>query len=562
MEWASTTLAFYGLGAAALATSLVTLRRRLELSKAKHRTLTGHARMARRVAALVPFYDYSERRFFCSDDAPEEVVARRRAGFKRLSALYDTRFAETIRRTAEVSDGISDLQFTDAYRVPFQYGRVVRQHLKSAAFVQSSAGVMVTDLDGNQFYDLTGSYGVNVLGYDFYKQAIARAVERVGELGPVLGPYHPVIADNVQRLKALSGGDEVSFHMSGTEAVMQAVRLARYHTRRSHLVRFCGAYHGWWGDVQPGIGNPLPAHETYTLKDMSEDALRVLRTRRDIACVLVNPLQALHPNAAAPTDSSLVDGARSAHFDKDAYADWLTRLRAVCTEQNIVLIFDEVFVGFRLAMGGAQEYFGVRADLVTYGKTLGGGLPIGVVCGRKHLMKRFRDDRPADICFARGTFNSHPYVMAAMNEFLRYLETPRARELYRELDRIWNERAQRLNQRLREEALPVEVANMSSIWTVSYLRPSRYNWMLQYYLRAEGLALSWIGTARLIFSLNYTEADFQAVADRFVAAARAMQQDGWWWHAPAATNTSIKRRILKEMIAHRLYPKRDRAQPR
>ena len=562
MEWASTTLAFYGLGAAALATSLVTLRRRLEFSKAKHRTLTGHARMARRVAALVPFYDYSERRFFCSDDAPEEVVARRRAGFKRLSALYDTRFAETIRRTAEVSDGISDLQFTDAYRVPFQYGRVVRQHLKSAAFVQSSAGVMVTDLDGNQFYDLTGSYGVNVLGYDFYKQAIARAVERVGELGPVLGPYHPVIADNVQRLKALSGGDEVSFHMSGTEAVMQAVRLARYHTRRSHLVRFCGAYHGWWGDVQPGIGNPLPAHETYTLKDMSEDALRVLRTRRDIACVLVNPLQALHPNAAAPTDSSLVDGARSAHFDKDAYADWLTRLRAVCTEQNIVLIFDEVFVGFRLAMGGAQEYFGVRADLVTYGKTLGGGLPIGVVCGRKHLMKRFRDDRPADICFARGTFNSHPYVMAAMNEFLRYLETPRARELYRELDRIWNERAQRLNQRLREEALPVEVANMSSIWTVSYLRPSRYNWMLQYYLRAEGLALSWTGTARLIFSLNYAEADFQAVADRFVAAARAMQQDGWWWHAPAATNTSIKRRILKEMIAHRLYPKRDRAQPR
>ena len=97
----------------------------------------------------------------------------------------------------------------------------------------------------------------------------------------MLGPYHPVVADNVQRLKQLSGLDELSFHMSGTEAVMQAVRLARYHTRRSHLVRFCGAYHGWWGDVQPGIGNPRPAHETYTLKDMSEDSLRVLRTRRE-----------------------------------------------------------------------------------------------------------------------------------------------------------------------------------------------------------------------------------------------------------------------------------------
>ena len=137
-----------------------------------------------------------------------------------------------------------------------------------------------------------------------------------------------------------------------------------------------------------------------------------------------------------------------------------------------------------------------------------------------------------------------------------------ARELYRDLDRIWNERAQRLNQRLHEDALGVAVANLSSIWTVSYLRPSRYNWMLQYYLRAEGLALSWIGTGRLIFSLNYTEADFQAVAERFVAAARAMQQDGWWWHAPAATNTSIKRRILKEMIAHRLSAKRDWAQRR
>ena len=115
----------------------------------------------------------------------------------------------------------------------------------------------------------------------------------------------------------------------------------------------------------------------------------------------------------------------------------------VCTERNIVLIFDEVFVGFRLAKGGAQDYFGVRADLVTYGKTLGGGLPIGVVCGRHELMKRFRDDRPADICFARGTFNSHPYVMAAMNEFLRYLKTPEADATYRDLDATWNGRAQR-----------------------------------------------------------------------------------------------------------------------
>src|SRR5439155_199774 len=165
----------------------------------------------------------------------------------------------------------------------------------------------------------------------FFKDCIAKAAARADALGPVLGSYHPVIVDNVVRLCAISGLDEVSFHMSGTEAVMQAVRLARYHTRRSHLVRFAGAYHGWWGDVQPGVGNPISAHETYTLADMSERTLQVLKTRRDIACVLVNPLQALHPNANAPGDSSLVDSSRTASYDRAAYTAWLKSLREICT---------------------------------------------------------------------------------------------------------------------------------------------------------------------------------------------------------------------------------------
>jgi glutamate-1-semialdehyde 2,1-aminomutase len=551
MDSRFTTLALYALGAGAVTTSLVKLKSRLALSKAKHRSLSGHSRMARRIAALVPFYEYAARRFFRADNPPEGIAAAREAAFARLSELYRERFAETARRTDEIKGSISDLQFTDAYRVPFQFSRHVREHLKAGTFVQSSSGVTVTDLDGNRFYDLTGSYGVNVFGYDFYKECIDRGAYRVRDLGPVLGPYHPVIAGNVERLRRISGLDEVSFHMSGTEAVMQAVRLARYHTRRSHLVRFCGAYHGWWGDVQPGVGNPVPARETYTLNDMSEDALRVLSTRRDIACVLVNPLQALHPNANAPGDSSLVDSSRDGHFDRSAYAEWLQRLREVCTKRGIVLIFDEVFVGFRIAMGGAQEYFGVRADMVTYGKTLGGGLPVGVLCGRKDLMRRFRDDRPVDICFARGTFNSHPYVMGAMREFLERLDTPEVGRLYDGLDELWNARTAQLNERLRGEGLPVQVANLSSIWTVFYTQPSRYNWMLQFYLRAEGLALSWVGTGRLIFSLNYTQADFDAVVERFVAAARRMQQDRWWWADPAATNKSIRRSLLREMLAHR-----------
>ena len=541
----------YIAGAAALAGALPRMKSRLELSKAKHPSLRGHSRIGRFVATLVPFYEYGEAQVFRSDGAPDEVADQRHAGFMRLAALYRDRFAKSVAMTDDAKDSISDLQFTAAYRVPFQYSRYVRQHLRAGSFVAASSGVRVTDLDGNSLYDLTGSYGVNVFGYDFYKECIDRGAARVHELGPVLGAYHPVVADNARRLREISGLDEVSFHMSGTEAVMQAVRLARYHTRRTHLVRFCGAYHGWWGEVQPGVGNPTRQRETYTLKEMDEDTLRVLRKRKDIACVLVNPLQALHPNANAPTDSTLLDSGRSAGYDRQRYTEWLEELRKVCTERGIVLIFDEVFVGFRLAPGGAQEYFGVKADMVTYGKTLGGGLPIGALCGRQDLMRRFRDERPADICFARGTFNSHPYVMAAMQEFLQRIETPEIRGLYRDLDRTWNDRAERLNQRLLEEGLPVQVTNLSTIWTVSYTQPSRYNWMLQYYLRAEGLALSWVGTGRFIFSLNYTEADFEAVADRVVTAARNMQRDGFWWSSPALTNKSIKRRVLREMIAHR-----------
>jgi len=548
-----TSIPILSLAAGAVAATAVVAPRvkaRIELSRAKHRSLAGHSKMSRRVARLVPFYEFDINDFFKSDGAPGEIASKRQDGFFRLAALFQERFAKSKKATAEAAGQISDLQFTQAYRVPFQYSRLVRENLGAGSFLQASSGVTVTDLDGNVLYDLTGSYGVNIFGNDFYKECIEIGDKRAQALGPVLGAYHPVVADNVRRLCEISGLDEVSFHMSGTEAVMQAVRLARYHTKRSHLVRFAGAYHGWWGEVQPGVGNPIAPHETYTLAEMNEKTLHVLRTRRDIACVLVNPLQALHPNANAPGDSALVDSSRSAKFDRAAYTEWLTKLREVCTERGIVLLFDEVFVGFRLAPGGAQEYFGVKADMVTYGKSLGGGLPIGVVCGKRDLMRRFRDDRPADVCFARGTFNSHPYVMSSMDEFLSRLASPNFRPVYNGIDATWDGRRAQLNEMMEKADLPVRFANLSSIWTVTYTEASRYNWMLQYYLRAEGLALSWVGTGRLIFSLNYTDADFTEVATRFVTAATKMKQDGWWWRDAALTNKAIKRQILKEMLAH------------
>ncbi len=526
------------------------LHRRLLLSRAKHPSLRGHSRMAKRIARWVPSWSFDPTRLFAADGADAVLAARRRAGFEALEQRFRERNPTSTAMLERLTDGVSDLQFVGRYRVPFPFSDQVRGRLKSGIAVRSSEGVTITDLDGNRYIDLTGAYGVNVFGTDFYKDCIQQACTQMHAVGPVLGPYVPAVASNVERLKQISGLDEVSFHMSGTEAVMQAVRLARYHTGRSHIVRFCGAYHGWWDDVQPGIGNPAPPGKVYTLAEMSETTLKLLRSRRNIACVLVNPLQALHPNGNAPADGALLNGIRTARFDRAAYTEWLQRLRQICTEAGIVLILDEIFVGFRIAAGGAQEYFGIHADLVTYGKTLGGGLPVGVLCGRADLMKRYREDRPLDICFARGTFNSHPYVMGAMQAFLERWESDALQQLYEGLDEHWNARAERFNQALAEAALPIRVEHFSSIFTVLYSQPSRYAWMLQFYLNAEGLLLPWVGTGRLIFTIDFPDAEFEQVIQRFVRAGKAMQGDGWW--NPATMDAGkLRRQLLREVMTAR-----------
>ncbi len=530
---------------------------RVSLSLAKHPSLSGHARWSRRIARQIRYFEYAGKRFFTTDGAPEELASQRQQGMERLRQRIADTSPLSLRYMRSLEGGISDARLTSAYRVPFPYRRQLPREFNYGSVVTQTGGSEVHDLDGVRRYDLSGSYGANVFGYDFYKACLQTGFAEAQALGPVLGAYHPAVYDNVEALKSISGLDEVSFHMSGTEAVMQAVRLARYHTGRSHLVRLCGAYHGWWDGVQPGVGNGRRNDDVYTLADLSPHTLRVLEQRRDIACVLINPLQALHPNRDGPVDSSLIASDRSAAFDREGYARWLGQIRAVCTRRGIVLIFDEVLTGFRLAYGGAQEYFSVTADMVTYGKTLGGGLPIGVLCGRAELMKRFRDEAPADICLARGTFSAHPYVMTSMREFLRRVRQPQYRECYQGAEVLWNGRVQELNRQLAAEELPVRIANLQTILTVIYLRPSRYNWMLQFYLRAEGLELSWIGTGRMIMSLVCPDADFAEIAQRIVRAARQMHSDGWWWSAPHLTNRWIRRQMLKDLLVARLGGRTD-----
>lgn len=532
---------------------LFRLKRRIELSRAKAPNLTGHVRWSRRMAKWIPGYSYDESRWFSVDGAPTVIRQRRQQALQNLGARMQAKTEKTLALTHQAEPLISDLQFTRRYRVPYQFQELFLKHVPITAFWERSEGNQLFDADGNAYWDATGSYGLNVFGTAFYQSCVDVGIAETKALGPVLGSYHPCVLENVERLCELSQMDEVSFHMSGTEAVMQAVRLARYHTKRHKVVRFSGAYHGWWDDMQPGPGNPSePAANTLTLREGHANTLHVLRTRTDIACVLINPLQAMHANSAAPSDSTLVLADRKAQYDRDAHTQWLQALRRVCTERGIALIFDEVFMGFRLGKRGAQGYFGVVADMVTYGKTLGGGLPVGVICGKKAWMQRYSERRPADICFARGTFNAHPYVMGAMREFLRRLDSPSIEGLYANASRVWSVRLANANATLRAANLPVYFVAMETVWTLVYSVPSRYNWMLQFYLREQGVALSWVGTGRFIFNLSYADEEFDKFMQAVVRACERMREDGWWWTAHDANPKRIKFALMRELIWHRV----------
>ncbi|HEY2526122.1 MAG TPA: aminotransferase class III-fold pyridoxal phosphate-dependent enzyme [Candidatus Binataceae bacterium] len=508
---------------------------------------------SRILSKWVRTYFYTEDEFLRADGAPTRWTEVRRAGLERLANVLRQGASRSIAWSATLREGFSDLRFTDANRVPFPFMGVMREKFALASVVTESRGPHLRNLDDQVTLDISGSYGLNVAGFDQYKLWIERGWERVRDLGPVLGPLHPIVAENITLLKSISKLDEVSFHMSGTEAVMAAVRLARFNTRKSLIVCFAGAYHGWWDGVQPGLGNERSIGDCLTLKDMNPSSLRAIRASAgQIAAVLVNPVQAFHPNSPPPSDQLLLTSKiRRTHDSTSDYAKWLQALRRVCTESDIPLIFDEVYSGFRLAPGGAQEYYGVNADMVVYGKTVAGGMPIGLVCGKQALMQRFDPERPMRVAYVVGTFSAHPLVMGAMNEFLRWVNTPAAARMYEDANRRCSEWVRATNARLAAESLPIQVMNLSTVWTVLFKEPGRFNWLLQYYMRSEGLTLSWVGTGRCLASLDYTPDDYQELQDKLIAAVRRMKSDAWWLSEQQLPERerAMRRNLIREVAA-------------
>jgi len=380
---------------------------------------------------------------------------------------------------------------------------------------------------------------------------MSKGLEKTQKLSCVLGPFNELQIENIKMLSKISNQEEVSFHMSGTEAVMCAVRVARFNAiGRNLVVTFSGAYHGWWDGMQPYAGNERLPVDVLCLKDLNAASLKMIQRRRhEICAVLVNPLQCFHPNASPPSDLVLASNTRSLNQDTDYYREWLHQLRAVCDRSNVTLIFDEVYTGFRLAPGGAQEFFGVHADIVTYGKTVAGGNPIGVVCGPKRLMNRTDTQKAARVAYVIGTFAGHPSVMGSMNEFLSWQQQDETRAEYDKMHSEIERWAEATNRQLSEAGLPLQMNHFLSIWSMVFTSPGRYHWLLQYYLKDEGVNLSWVGTGRCLFSLDWTREDYEKLTKNIVRAAERMKEDGWWDPPRGNVKLMVGAETLKAILA-------------
>ncbi|GGF89962.1 hypothetical protein GCM10010912_38930 [Paenibacillus albidus] len=414
-----------------------------------------------------------------SDSKPfipyQQILIDQEDSFTRQQSEYLRNFITQYNKKTKTSKMVADdTRFMHANNRNVSGFRGYWKELVYPIVAERSSGARMWDVDGNEYIDLTMGFGVNLFGHnpDFILDELENSVTPVL---PPLGPMSDVAGEVASLICELTGVERVAFYNSGTEAVMVALRLARATTRRNKVVIFSGSYHGTFDGVL-GVANPdsdtlstLPmapgiapnfVNDIMILNYNNPEALVIIREyAHELAAVLVEPVQSRRPDLQPEK--------------------FLKELRGITKQSGSALIFDEVITGFRIGLGGAQEYFKVDADLVVYGKVVGGGMPIGIVCGKAEFMNsvdggtwRFGDSsyplQTATKTFVGGTFCTHPITMRVAAKVLRHLQSS-GTQLFKDLNAKTNDLVNELNVYFKTSGVPIHMVNFGSLFRfVSY----------------------------------------------------------------------------------------------
>ncbi len=452
--------------------------------------------------------------------ASTELTPQQRAHLDALASRSSARTAKSKNLAQQNRKHFADPRSVSGFR-PFW------KELIYPIVAERSAGAKLWDIDGHEYIDFTMGYGTNLLGHSprFITDAIAEQLERGVEIGPQSATAGEVAA----LLCEFSGHDRAAFCNTGSEAVVAAVRVARTVTGRDRIAT-CSGYHGINDEflvraktiggerrsvaIAPGIPDHI-AREVLAVEYGTSESLEILRTHaHELAAVLVEPVQSRHPDLQP--------------------REFLHELRKITREHGIALVFDEVITGFRCHPGGAQTLFGVRADLVTYGKIIGGGMPVGALCGRAEYMDaldggawNFGDDsRPeTGVTFFAGTYVRHPLAMAASRAMLRHL-----RDKGPALQKRLNERTAQLvadlNSFLTLEAVPIRVESFASMFIIKFTDDFAFGALLFFHLREKGIH-AWDN--RLLFlSTAHSEEDLARFNTAFCESIAEMRAGGFF----------------------------------
>ncbi len=387
-----------------------------------------------------------------------------------------------------------------------------------------SAGARMWDVDGNEYIDVVSGFGSSLFGYlpPFIKEAIEAQLER----GIEIGPQTKMAGEVAELLCELTHLDRATFCNTGSEAVLGAMRLARTVTGRSKIALFSGSYHGIFDEVLVrGTKQlrPIPAAPGVTQEAVdnilvvdydSPEALRILEARiGELAAVLVEPVQSRRPELQPRT--------------------FLHLLRRLTERGGAALIVDEMITGFRIDQGGAQAHFGIRGDLATYGKIIGGGMPIGVLAGSAKFMDaidggywQYGDASlpEVDITYFAGTFVRHPLAIAAAKAALEHLKTE-GPGLQRRLNEKSNNFVAELNSYFSRFGAPMHLVNFGSLLKLEFHGSVPFGNLLYYVLRGKCIH---IGEHRpFFFTTAHSDADFERIVVAFKEAVAELQRAGF-----------------------------------